>query len=300
MKKKLLIAGGTGLIGTALQNAAVLKDWELTILSRQPGPGHIVWDPQKRSILLDGHQSYDAIINLAGTSIAGSKWTDERKKDIRESRINASRTLEKYLSDGKLKTSLYVGVSAVGIYGDSGLDPVDEETTIQASGDWMAETVVQWEAGHKRIEALGIRTVILRIGLVLTPKGGALKEILQTAPFGFLTYFGKGQQIWPWIHMDDLIRIFQFSLEQENAHGTYLASAPHPVSNKELANAAAKQYSPHRIVMSAPEFALALMLGEMRQMLFQSCNGNPKRLLKEGFIFRFKTIDEAMADLIRQ
>lgn len=300
MKKQLLIAGGTGLIGSGIKELAYSRGWEVMILSREPGPGKIAWNPATRRISLTEVMFFDAIINLAGASIAGSKWTATRKKEIVDSRVHAAATLEKYLQQGLLKTQTYIGASAIGIYGDRGSEPLDESSPIIAEDEWMVSTVQQWEKGHAAIEALGIRTVITRIGIVMSEKGGALPEMIRTAPFGFLGYFGDGHQIWPWIHIDDLAAIMLLAIEDEKMRGTYLAVAPSPVSNKDIVVAASHAYSPHRLVIPVPVFGLQLMLGEMHQMLMQSCNAHPVRLGKENFHFRYKRIEEAMDDLIKK
>lgn len=300
MNKRLLIAGGTGLIGTAIKEHALSRGWEVMILSREPGPGKMVWNPTKRTISLAGVMTFDAIINLAGASIAGGKWTNARKKEIVGSRVDATATLEKYLQQGLLKTQTYIGASAIGIYGDRGSEPLDETSPIVAEDQWMVNTVQEWEKGHTAIESLGIRTVIARIGIVLSDKGGALPEIIQTAPFGFLGYFGDGHQIWPWIHIDDLVDIMLLAIDDTKLQGTYLAVAPSPASNKEIVKAASHVYSPHRLVIPVPVFGLQLMLGEMHQMLMQSCNAHPVRLSKENFPFRYTRIEDAMDDLIRK
>ncbi len=298
MKKQLLIAGGTGLIGSALKAEALAKDWEVIVLSREAGPGRIAWDPQNGTISITESKSFNAIINLAGTSIADSRWTDKRKKEIVDSRVDACRTLERYLKEGMLKTQIYVGASAIGIYGDRGLEPLDETSVISADGDWMVKTVQDWEAGHGQIAALGIRTVVLRIGIVLSLNGGALPELLQTAGFGFLSYFGSGQQIWPWIHINDLVGIMMQAIEEDKMSGTYLAVAPSPVSNQELTIEASNQFSPRRIVIPVPVLVLRMMLGEMHHMLMQSCHASPKRLMQTYFKFQYPTIKEAMKDLL--
>ncbi len=300
MKKQLLIAGGTGLIGSAIKELAISRGWEVMILSRDPGPGKLVWSPATKSISQPEVMIFDAIINLAGASIAGSKWTATRKKEIVDSRVHAAATLEKYLQQGLLKTQTYIGASAIGIYGDRGSEPLDETSPIIAEDEWMVSTVQQWEKGHAAIESLGIRTVITRIGIVMSDKGGALPEIIRTAPFGFLGYFGDGHQIWPWIHIDDLAAIMLLAIEDEKMRGTYLAVAPSPVSNKDIVVAASHAYSPHRLVIPVPVFGLQLMLGEMHQMLMQSCNAHPARLSKENFPFSYNRIEEAMVDLIKK
>lgn len=298
MKKKLLIAGGSGLIGTAISEKALQEGWEVTLLSRSGGPGRIVWNPQESAIQLEESKSFDAIINLAGSSIAGGRWTGKRKKDIVDSRVQGCNTLQKYLQSGLLTTGVYIGASAIGIYGDRKNEPVDESTPVGPGKDWMSNTVQEWEAGHSRIQALGIQTIVLRIGIVLSRKGGALPEMLRTASLGILGYFGNGRQVWPWIHIDDLVSIFLQAAGDEHMQGVYFAGSPNPVTNKAMTIAAAKAYSPHRLVIPVPTMMLAVLLGEMRQMLLQSCSGRPVRLLKEGFKFRYDDIAKAMDHLI--
>jgi uncharacterized protein len=199
-KGKILIAGGTGLIGTVVKREAEIRGYEVIVLSRSPGPGKIAWNPANKSIQTEHPLGFDAIINLAGSSIAAGRWTASRKLDIMQSRVDSAGTIEQYLKSGLLKTSVYIGASGVGIFGSRGDDMVDEHTSIPETNDWLIQTTRQWEAAHQRIRDTGIRTVITRIGLVLTKDGGALKEVLMPARFGLLAYFGNGRQYWPWIH----------------------------------------------------------------------------------------------------
>ncbi|MGB3079205.1 MAG: NAD-dependent epimerase/dehydratase family protein, partial [Saprospiraceae bacterium] len=234
MQKKLLIAGGSGLIGTALAKEANLQGWEITILSRHAGTGRIVWDPEKGTIDIKDREAYDAIINLAGASIAEGRWTEKRKKEIYQSRIDSCHTIEKYVREGRLTTSFYLGISGIGIYGDRGNDIVDVDTPIVNGDDWLIKTTIDWESGHMAFADLDIRTIILRTGIVLSLDGGALKEIMSTPGIGVLSYFGNGKQVWSWIHIHDLIRMIFFCIGDANTKGVYLASSPHPVSNKIL------------------------------------------------------------------
>jgi uncharacterized protein (TIGR01777 family) len=299
MKKQLLIAGGSGMIGSALGETAYSDGWEVTILSRYKGAASISWDPMKGIISMTEPLHFDAIVNLTGASISGARWTNKRKREIVNSRINASQTLEAYLRKGLLTTNVYIGVSGIGIYGDRRNAMVDEETKITSGNDWMIETVQEWEASHKRMEALDIRTVILRTAIVLSTKGGALREILRTTPFGIVGYFGNGNQIWPWIHIDDHIGIILHAINDEKVHGTYLATSPYPVPNKEMVQTIGRQYSPCRLVVPVPRIFLSIVLGEMNIVLLQNCPAFPTRLVKEGFKFRFATIEEAIKDLMK-
>jgi uncharacterized protein (TIGR01777 family) len=299
MQKRLLLAGGTGLIGTAIKKQAEEDGWEVSTLSRSAEDDAILWDPSQQYISLNEPMTFDAIINLAGASIAGGRWTASQKKIILESRLQSCSTLEKYLKDGLLKTEVYIGASAIGIYGDRGVDSVDEDSVSDSRNGWLARTTLAWEEAHDRINRLGIRTVIIRIGLVLSLEGGAMKEMIQTAPFGFLGYFGNGQQIWPWIHIDDVASIFIHAITHQKMEGVYLATSPFAVTNKRITSAIGKSYSPARLVLPVPEILLSILLGEMHLMLMQSCKCYPTKLIASGYQFRFLKIEDAVGDLMK-
>jgi uncharacterized protein (TIGR01777 family) len=300
MGKRILIAGGTGLIGSAIHHEAAERGWDVTILSRRSVPGGLKWDPAKSEINLQVQVSFDAIINLAGVSIAGHRWSRQHIREVQDSRVNASLTIEKYLRMQLLSTQLYIGSSAIGIYGDKGEQLVDENTPPGNETDWMVTTGKAWEESHREIAALGIRTVILRTGMVLSTKGGALKELLRTASLGIIGYFGSGKQFWPWIHIRDLVNIVEHAIVVQTTKGLYLAVAPEPVSSKALSKTLASVMYPQRIALPVPEFFLALLLGSMRRMLLQSCRAYPSRLLNEGFTFEFPKVKEALKDLMEK
>ncbi|HUR31911.1 MAG TPA: TIGR01777 family oxidoreductase [Saprospiraceae bacterium] len=297
MEKEILIAGGSGLIGTALQEHAIELGYRVTLLSRKAGDNRIKWDPEAGTIDLPVKMRFDAIINLAGASLSEGRWTAKNKQGIYQSRIKSCRTLENYLFDGRLSTDVYVGASAVGIYGDMGDADVDEQTKV-AKNDWFSKTVIDWEIGHRRIETLEIRTIIVRIGIVLSTKGGALKEILQKVSLGIIPYFGNGKQFWPWIHIDDLVRMIFYCIDHAEIHGTYLAAAPYPATNKKLIKTINSYLKPKKLIVSVPRFILKLMLGEMHRVVFDSCKSNSKKIIAAGFQFKFPTIDEAAKEII--
>lgn len=296
MNRKLLIAGGTGLIGSALKAAAHLQGWEVDILSRTPGKGHIVWDPSKGLISLEQETRYDAIINLAGASIAGGRWTRSRKEIILSSRLDACHTIAAYLKSGTLKTDVYIGTSAIGIYGDRGEELIDDHSLPGPDENWMAKITKQWEHAHEEMMELGVRTVFLRVGIVLSEKGGALKELLSTAPAGVIGYFGNGRQYWPWIHIDDVVQIILRAVTNATMHDRYLVVAPNAVTNKQLSQDNGRIL--HKLVVPVPAGVLTVILGEMKQMLLQSCKAYPSRLLAEGYNFRYPRVDEALRDLL--
>ncbi len=299
MMKRILIAGGSGLIGTAISKEVQASGYEVILLSRSSGHGKIAWDPAVETIDLAKPQSFDAIINLAGSSIAGGRWTAKRKADILNSRIQSCETLRHFLQKGILKTKVYIGASGVGYYRDSGETIVDESSATQFPEDWMVQTVMKWEAAHQAIGALGIRTIITRFGIVLSTKGGALKEILNPSRFGVLACFGYGKQYWPWIHIQDVARVVIMAIEQEKLAGIILAVSPEATRNIALTKAINHELSPHRWIMPVPRFLLRLVMGEMHSVLFDSCKAFPKRLLENHFTFLFPEIENAMKDLLK-
>lgn len=299
MKRQLLIAGGAGLIGSALHLEALKRDWEVTILSRNPGKGRIVWDPEKLSMNISGNLQFDALVNLAGAPI-NARWNEANRKAIYESRIRSTRTIENYLFDGRIHTNVYLGASAIGIYGNRDNEIITEKTSIPKKSDWFVNTVDDWEKEHQRIAELDIRTVITRTGIVLSHRGGAMKELLQTSRFGFLPFFGRGDQVWPWIHIDDLIRMFFYFIEDPKLNGVYLATAPEPLSNKEFTKAVAISFHVPKLLIGVPKIALSVMLGKMHRVLLDSCNAKPGRIMQSGFKFRFATIQEAAKDIIEK
>ena len=296
----MLIAGGSGLIGQEVTKLAKQEGWIVSILSRSPGNGHVVWDPVKRHIQSMDNSSFDAIVNLAGASIAGGRWTEKRKKLIQESRLDSCATLEKHLSTGAMKTKVYIGASAIGIYGSHKDESVNEDTPVREEDEFLNQTCRLWEDAHRRIESLGIRTVIFGIGLVMSRKGGALKEILQTAPFGLLSYFGSGTQQWSWIHVEDVARSVLHVVTRKEMKGVVLATAPNPVTNKSLSKAINRTYTLPRLVLPVPRFVLSIVLGEMHTTLFQDCACYPDRLLQGGFEFRYEHIESAAEDLMKK
>jgi len=297
--KRILIAGGTGLIGTALLKEASAEGYEVILLSRKPGAGIITWDPAMKTIDLDQPQSFDAILNLAGSNLAKGRWTARRKKEIVSSRIHSVETIREYLQKGFLQTKLYIGASGIGYYRNSGKEAVDEYSLTTFPDDWMVQTVKQWEAAHQSIKTNGIRTIIVRFGIVLSKEGGALREILNYERLGVLAWFGFGRQIWSWIHIRDVTRILLFGIEHDNVEGTILAVSPNPVNNKVLTKAIYSQISPFRIMVPAPRFVLRIMLGQMHSVVFDSCRAIPRRLMEYHFTFLFPDIRSAMQDLLK-
>ena len=298
--KTILIAGGSGLIGSALSTELTALGYEVIILSRRTGPGKITWDPSAGNIDIDRPLQVEAIVNLAGSNLSDGRWTKKRKKDILSSRLQSAETLKSYLQQGLLQTNVYIGASGIGYYRDSGDQEVNENTPTAFPNDWMVQTVMQWEAGHQSIRSLHIRTVIVRFGIVLSTVGGALKEILKYVRFGIVASFGSGKQFWSWIHIRDAVRIVIYAIEHEDVEGVVLAVAPTPVPNKSLAKAINRQMSIPRLIIPVPRFQLRLMLGEMHSVVFDSCKAIPRRMMEKHFNFLFPGVESAMKDLLKK
>lgn len=300
MKKRMLVAGGSGLIGTALKALAESMGWEVLVLSRSRRPGYITWHPADGTLDHTGVLEVDAIINLAGENIAGRRWTPRQKRRILQSRLDAAGALHEWVREERIKTKVYIGSSGVGYYGEQGDREVTETSPPGPSEAFMTQTVVQWEAAHHKMETLGVRTVILRTGIVLSPKGGALREILRTAPFGVLATFGSGKAFMPWIHIRDMARVIMWAATAREARGVFLACAPKSVRNRELVRACARALGGWKWIVPVPRVALAVVLGEMHEALFQSCRAKPDRLEEAEFQFDYPDIDSALLDLLKR
>ena len=298
--KTVLITGGTGLIGGRLSELLTEKGYKVIHLSRKANPQATYpaykWDIPNKYIDEEALKQADYIITLAGAGIADKRWTTARKQLIIDSRVNGILLLKAKLEALNLQPKAIIGASAMGFYGNSGDKLVDETTP--TGNDFLAESVRAWEGAYDKLAVLGMRLPRVRVGLVLSPKGGALAKMLPTYSAGFGTYFGDGSQMYSWIHIDDIARIFIHLLENDKAHGVYNGSAPNPVSNKELAKAIAKAKNIAEIVIPAPAFALKLALGEMAAAILSGNNLSVQRILESGFKFEFPEVVEALKDLL--
>jgi len=291
--KNILITGGSGLLGKKITLLLERKGYEVAWLSRNPEKykqKSFAWDVEKQSLDPEALQWSDGIIHLAGEGVADKRWSTSRKTAILESRTQSTGLLYRAIQQSDKKPEVFVSASAVGFYGfQTGDDWVDESSP--AGKDFLAQVVIAWEKEVEKMTDLGIRTVILRIGIVLDNKGGALVEMLKppvAAPLG------KGQQWMSWIAIDDLARMFHFSLENQPLSGIYNAVGPKPATNAELTEKAAKKVGKFFVSLGVPGFLLKLILGEMAQMVLGGNKVSSKKILEAGFSFRYPNLDEAL------
>lgn len=293
---RALITGASGLIGTALQAALKEKGWELLLASRSEPKDqhHIKWTVEDgfRDEDLERLESLHAFIHLAGENVAGLRWTEEKKKTIRDSRVLGTRSVIDAFSKLKSKPEVFIAGSAIGFYGDRG----DEEMTESSpSGDgFFPEVCREWEAESRRAEDLGIRTVLIRTGIVLSKDGGALGTMLLPFKFGVGGVVGSGKQWMSWVALEDQIRALIFVLENESIRGAVNITSPNPATNEEFTKTLGEVlYRP--TILPLPEFAVSMIFGEMGDaLLLESTRVLPKRLQDAGFEFKYPELKAAI------
>lgn len=296
----ILIGGGTGFIGGYLSKRLKEKGHEVRHLSRSNRPNSsfttFQWNVKEQTIDDAALVGVDYIINLTGAGVADQRWTNKRKQLIISSRTDSTKLLAGALKRLNIKPKLYINSSAVGYYGNRGETLLTEE---DGPGDgFLSESCTAWEQSVDAVRQLGIPVCINRTGIVLHPKHGALTKMLIPLNFFTSTYFGDGQQYYSWIHIDDMVETFVFTIEQQLT-GTYNAVAPHPVRNKTMAAALGPAKGKPALVIPAPAFALKLALGEMSHTVLDSTRCSPAKLEAAGFQFKHPELSGALKDLLR-
>jgi len=257
-----------------------------------------VWDINRRQIDPAALAGTGTIIHLAGTNVGEKRWTAARKRDILESRIQSTRLLYDELKKGNHSVKTFVSASAIGYYGFEDNDTLLTEE-YPAGKDFLADVTRQWEEEIDRIATLGIRVVKLRIGIVLSDKGGALVELARTVRWGVGSPLGSGDQHISWIHIDDVCAMFVRAVDDEAMHGPYNATGPYAVTNRELTKAIARALHRPMFLPAVPAFVLRLVLGEMADIVLRGSRVSSGKMQDEGFLFRFDTLEKAVGDLLR-
>ena len=298
---RVLITGGSGFVGQRLCQRLAEADHRLLVVSRDPDAvrkrlpeGAEV----RRSVLDFVDTPPDAIVNLAGESIAARRWSDDQKSRLIDSRVNITRDLvmlcEQLKSSGGRAPRVMVSASAMGYYGDQGDREVTEETP--PHDEFAHRLCKRWEETAREAADYGTRVAILRIGLVLDAGGGSLQKMLPPFKLGLGGRFGSGKQFMPWVHREDLVRAILFLLDNDELEGAFNASAPHPVTNAEFSRTLAKRLR-RPAIFPVPAFVLETAFGEMSRLLLTGADMRPKRLQEAGFQFQFETLDAALADI---
>lgn len=301
MAESVLITGASGLIGQQLQEALLKKGYEIRGLSRksrqEEGITWYTWDIEEGKIDPAAFDKLDYIIHLAGANVADGRWTEKRKKVILESRTASAALLHEYVRKMPNPPKAFISASGISIYGaDNGKTWLDEESP--EGKDFLAKVAQAWEESADDFAKIGIRTVKLRIGVVLSEEGGALQELTKPIRFYAGAPLASGKQYMSWIHIDDLVRIFVDALENTGYEGAYNAVAPKPVTNKTLTRSAARAMGKPLLLPNVPAFVLKLMLGEMAEILIGSGRVSSEKIEQQGFTFQYRKIDTAMDDLL--
>jgi uncharacterized protein len=286
---RVLVSGGTGLVGRPACDALRAAGHAVTIVSREPGrvPARAIgWDGLRAAM-----PETDAIVNLAGESIASGRWTAARKAAIRSSRVEATRALVDAATAASPRPKVLVNASAIGYYGAHGDEPLDE--TAAPGADFLARVCAEWEAEARRAEVLGLRVVLLRLGVVLAPDGGALSAMLLPFRAGLGGAIGGGRQWMSWVHRDDVVGLLREAVGNAEYAGPVNATSPNPVTNRDFTRALGRAL--HRpTVLPVPGIGLRLLLGEMATMLLTGQRVLPKAAERLGYAWQQPELPAAL------
>ena len=286
---RVLLTGGTGFIGSRLKTRLEGAGHDVTIVSRRPA-GDVTWEPDA---IRTAVRASDAVIHLAGENVFARRWSVRQKHTLRASRIDTTRLLAEAVADGRPRA--FITASAIGYYGTSA-----ERRFVAADGpgdDFLARLCVDWEAARQPAVDAGVRTATVRIGVVQGQGDGALQKMLLPFKLGLGGPVGHGRQWVSWIHMEDLLGMLVWLLENEDTHGEYNGTAPNPVSNRELSTTLGRVLRRPAIV-PLPGVVLRIGLGEVAELVLGGQHVTPGRAMREGFSFRFPELEPALRDLL--
>lgn len=300
MKLKILITGGTGLVGQELTKLLEINNYEVSHLSRNPSKSSrksFFWNPENDEIDQNAVEYSDVIIHLAGENISSKRWSDKQKAKIINSRTQSTQLLEKAIKSAIKKPIAFISASASGYYGGQTSDKIYLEGD-KPGNDFLAETVERWEGSVKKITDIGIPTAILRLGLVMSHKGGALPKLLPIIKMGLGSAIGNGKQWMPWISIEDLARMFLFVLEQKLIPEKplqpiiYNAVGVEHINNKDFMKRIAKAIHRPFFFPNVPSFVFKILFGEMSIIVLNGSRISSEKIITEGFEFKDTKIED--------
>ena len=306
--KKIIISGGTGLIGKRLITELSEKEYDIIVITRKinksinfiskENVSFFEWDYNNSSeeIINLLNDSY-SIINLTGASIAGKRWSGEYKKVLYESRIITTRKIVEAISKCSKKPESFISSSAIGYYGTTGNEILTEES--QSSDDFLANLCFEWEYEACKANEFGVRTVCIRTGLVIDGNDGAMKKIVLPFKLFIGGHLGTGKQWFSWIHINDLVNLYLFSINNINIKGALNGTSPKPVTNKEFCKTLGKVLKRPSFI-PVPGFALKLIIGEFAQYLVTGRKVIPKSAIENGYAFEFPDLISALNNLFKK
>jgi uncharacterized protein (TIGR01777 family) len=299
--KTILIAGGSGLVGTRITELLDSTEYRIIILTRFPKPPkgnitYLYWDIYKG--VIDDRALYaDYLINLTGDGIADSRWTTKRKKILIDSRVNGTLLIQSAMKKANRRFKAAVSASAIGYYGDQGDTILDERNN--PGDEFLSTCCLLWENASEQLQEVTDYNRIVRVGLVLSTRGGALPKILMTKTVRLFNYFGNGKQYYSWIHIDDISRMFIHLLTERSDHSVYNGVAPRPLTNKKFTEEVRDAFG-SGIVLPAPALGLKIALGEMSKVVLNSNRVLPKNFTEVGFRFEFPDLTNAIKNLLER
>lgn len=297
---KILVTGGTGLVGRHLCRKLLEKGYEVAVLGRTRHRGNIpayIWNLEKKEIEKDALHKVDCIIHLAGAGIAEKRWTSKRRQMIVDSRVNTGKLILKEIQEKNHHLKVFISASGVGYYGQETTDHVFEEDHLPGNG-FLAETCVKWEQMANGFNEIGIRTVLLRTGVVLAGDGGALSKMMKAVKLGIGSAIGTGCQYMPWIHIDDLCGVYIKAIEDTGMKGAYNAVSPDHKTNKEFTRTLAKVLKKPFWFPNIPAFVLRILLGKMSELLLNGSRVSADKIGSAGYIFLYPNLERAMDQII--
>lgn len=301
MIKKVLITGGSGMIGSALSDKLTAEGIEVNHLSRYKSKISkypiYTWNISEGLIEEGAFDNVDCIVHLAGAGVADKRWTDHRKKVLTSSRIDTANLLFETLKKTENQVKSFISASAIGIYGFDTGSIVQTEDRKQLGDDFLATLTKKWEDAADQFKNLNLRVVKLRIGPVLSTQGGLLERLVPIAKFGLASPIGSGDQYMSWIHMKDLTDIFMRAITDQKLSGAYNAVAPNPLTNEALMKTLAEVLNRPFILPNVPKFALKMIYGELAATITGGNRVSSVKIEKSGFQFRFHELRQALEDL---
>jgi uncharacterized protein (TIGR01777 family) len=302
---KIGITGGTGLVGKRITALLLKTGNEVVILTRNVagkksvgGCSYALFDAANNTCDVAALQQLDAVIHLAGESVAGKRWSNQQKELIVSSRVQGTAYLIEQLRKHGSRCKTLVAASAIGYYGPDKQPIVPFTENQPPATDFLGETSRRWEEEEQKAADI-MRTISLRIGIVLSKDGGAFYEFVKTAKFGLLPVPGTGRQVISWIHVEDLARLFVHALTNASMHGVYNAVAPAPVPTAVMMKEIAAAHKGFLITMPVPAFVLQIVLGEMSIEILKSCTVSAAHTLQSGFIYTYPDIGSAVKNLVK-
>ena len=302
--KSILITGGTGLIGSKLLDSIDKSVYNVYVLTRKKsfkenGVNYINWDPENSILDISHIKNLYSVINLAGESIDGSRWTSNYKRKILDSRVNSTRLLFNKVKEMKELPKSFISASATGFY-EVNTDNPQAETDLPGN-NFLSEVVQQWEKEILKFKSLGLRTTTFRIGLVLSKDGGVLKRLYPIFKFFLGVPIGSGKQMISWIHESDMIGLINMAIESNKLEGIYNAVAPEIITNTEFTKSLLKSLNrfSYPSIIKAPSFIVRILFGEQSDLVLNGLNISSEKIMQSNYKFKFTKLSSALNAIYR-